>query len=59
MRLFDGITDSMDMSEQASEVGDGQDRLACCIPWGREELDITEQKLNWPHSHLLGLIDMS
>ena len=43
MRSLDGITDSMDMSEQALEVGDGQDRLACCILWGREELDITEQ----------------
>ena len=27
-------------------VGDGQGGLACCISWGRKELDTTEQ-LNW------------
>ena len=27
--------------EQAPEVGDGQGSLACCSPWGREELDTT------------------
>ena len=27
-------------------VGDGQGGLACCSPWGRKELDTTEQ-LNW------------
>ena len=32
--------------EQAPGVGDGQGGLACCSPWGREELDMTEQ-LNW------------
>ena len=26
----------------APEVGDGQGHLACCNPWGRKELDITE-----------------
>ena len=25
------------------EVGDGQGSLACCSPWGRKELDTTEQ----------------
>ena len=32
--------------EQASGVGDGQGGLVCCSPWGRKELDRTEQ-LNW------------
>ena len=32
--------------EQAPKFGDGQGRLACCSPWGREESDTTEQ-LNW------------
>ena len=30
-------------SEQVLGVGDGQGRLACCSPWGRKELDMTEQ----------------
>ena len=28
--------------EQALEVGDGQERLVCCSPWGRREWDMTE-----------------
>ena len=32
--------------EQAPRVGDGQRGLACCSPWGRKELDMTEW-LNW------------
>ena len=32
--------------EQALGVGDGQGTLECCSPWGRRQLDITEQ-LNW------------
>ena len=32
--------------EQAPVVGDGQGSLACCSPWGHEELDTTEW-LNW------------
>ena len=32
--------------EQALGVGDGQGSLACCSPWGRKELNMTEQ-LNW------------
>ena len=29
--------------EQFPGVGDGQGGLACCSPWGRKELDTTEQ----------------
>ena len=32
--------------EQASGVGDGQEGLACCSPWGHKESDMTEW-LNW------------
>ena len=32
--------------DKVSEVGDGQGSLACCCPWGRKELNTTEQ-LNW------------
>ena len=28
--------------EQALEVDDRQGSLACCSPWGRKELDMTE-----------------
>ena len=43
MRWLDGITDSMDMFEQALEVGDGQGSLARYNPWGHKVLDMTEQ----------------
>ena len=29
--------------EQAPGVGDRQGSLACCSPWGRKELDMTER----------------
>ena len=29
--------------EQALGVGDEQRSLACCSPWGRKDLDTTEQ----------------
>ena len=47
MRWFDGIADSMDMglSKLWELVMDGES-LACCSPWGCQELDTTEQ-LNW------------
>ena len=32
--------------EQALEVSDGQESLACCSPWGCKEFDTTE-KLKW------------
>ena len=28
--------------EQGLGAGDGQGSLACCIPWGHKELDMTE-----------------
>ena len=32
-----------DEFEQALGVGDGQGSLVCCSPWGRKELDTTQQ----------------
>ena len=32
--------------EQAPGVGDGQESLLCCSPWGHKESDTTE-RLNW------------
>ena len=29
--------------KQALGVGDGQESLACCNPWGHKKLDMTEQ----------------
>ena len=37
--------------EQTLGVGDGQGGLACCSPWDRKELDMTEQ-LNRTESFL-------
>ena len=34
--------------EQAPGDGEGQGSLACCSPWGRKELDMTERQ---PQSH--------
>ena len=43
MRWLDGITDSMGMSlRRLLRIGDGQGSLACCIPWGRKESDMTK-----------------
>ena len=42
MRWLDGITDLMDMFEQAPGVGDAQGSLACYCPWGHKESDTTE-----------------
>ena len=40
--------------EQAPGVGDGQESLACCSPWGRKESD-TIERLKWtePNIHSL------
>ena len=35
-----------DCNLKAFTVGDGQGSLACCSPWGRKELDMTEQLNN-------------
>ena len=32
-----------DKFEQVPGVGDGQEGLVCCSPWGRKESDMTEQ----------------
>ena len=45
-RWLYGITNSMDMFEQALGVGDRQGSLACCSPWGHKESDTREQP-NW------------
>ena len=52
MRWLDDISDSMDIysnsmeSEQTPGNGKGQGSLACCSPWVRKELDMTEQLNN-------------
>ena len=35
--------------EQAPSDGEGQGSLACCTPWGRKELELTEQLNNNEH----------
>ena len=40
MRWSDG-NDGHEL-EQALGVGDGQESLACCSPWGHKDLDTTE-----------------
>ena len=43
MRRLDGIIDSMDMSlSKLLELVMDKGGLACCSPWGRKELDMTE-----------------
>ena len=45
--------------EQAPGYGEGQGNLACCSPWGRKELDTTEQLNNRSeHSWLLGVAQL-
>ena len=41
MRWLDGITVNGHEFEQAPGDGEGQESLACCSPWGCEELDMT------------------
>ena len=44
MKWLDGITDSMDMSlSRPWELVMDREALVCCTPWGRKELDTTEQ----------------
>ena len=46
-RWLDGVIDSMDM-HLSKLLGDseGQGSLACCIPWGYKESDMTERLNN-------------
>ena len=41
----------MDMSFLGD--GEGQGSLACCSPWGRKELDVTEQLHHHHHKEQL------
>ena len=36
--------------EQTLGDSEGQGSLVCCSPWGRSELDVTEQLNNFPNS---------
>ena len=42
-RWLDGISDLMDVSEQALGDSEGQGSLVCCSPWGCKESDMTER----------------
>ena len=46
MRWLDGITDSMDMTEQTPRDSEGQGSLACCSPWSHKESDMTKRLNN-------------
>ena len=48
MRWVDGITDLTDLSPSEQTLVDtqGQGSLVCCSPWGRKELDTTQQLNN-------------
>ena len=46
MRFLYGITDSMDMNEQAPVDNEGQGSLAYCSPRGHKESDTTERLNN-------------
>ena len=43
MRWLDGITDNGHEFEQAPGIGDRQESLACCSPWGCKDSDMTER----------------
>ena len=42
---------SGDKFEKTPRGSEGQGSLACCSPWGRKELDTTEQLNNNNNSH--------
>ena len=41
--------------EQTPGLDDGQGGLACCSPWGRKELDMTE-RLNWTYRIMMAFV---
>ena len=41
--------------QQALGVGDGQESLACCSPWGLKELDTTELLYTGLNYYILGM----
>ena len=43
MRWLDGITINGHEFESTPGVGDGQESLICCSPWGHKESDTTER----------------
>ena len=45
--------------EETPGVGDGQDGLACCSPWGRKESDMTERLNNEYESEVNMLLTQS
>ena len=42
-RWLDGISDLMDVSDQALGDSEGQGSLVWCSPWGCKELEMTER----------------
>ena len=46
MSWLDGITDSMAISVNKLQDGEGQRSLACCSAWGHKELDMTDRLNN-------------
>ena len=52
MRWLDAITDSMDMSEWTSGVGDEQGGLACCNSWGCRVGHDWATELNWTEGYI-------
>ena len=60
MRWLDGITDSMDKSlSKIWEMVKNKGSLACCSPWGRKELDMTEQLNKKKMMHTIKLSGVS
>ena len=52
IKRLDGIADSKGHEfEQTAVDSEGQGSLACCSPWGRKELDTTEQLNDNNNSH--------
>ena len=56
MRWLDGITDSIDMFEQALGIGDGQGTLACCNPWVAKSRTWLNNWTDWTY-YKVGILD--